>query len=53
VFEDEEIYFEVFLLYPTMKGDLLTFIKGEKAEKFSEIGFIMFLILMIYDISNL
>jgi hypothetical protein len=39
-----EVYYQIFLLYPLMKGDLMSYIRGKNLKKFSEDEVIIFLI---------
>jgi serine/threonine protein kinase len=42
-----QVFYQIFLLYPLMKGDLKSLIKGENRKNFSEDEVIIFLIQII------
>jgi serine/threonine protein kinase len=48
-----EVFYQIFLLYPLMKGDLKSLIKGKNSKKFSEDEVILFLIQIIKAIDLL
>jgi serine/threonine protein kinase len=48
-----EVYYKIFLLYPLMKGDLMSLIIGKNRKNFSEEEVIIFLIQIIKAIDLL
>jgi hypothetical protein len=48
-----DVFYQIFLLYPLMKGDLVSYIRGKNLKKFSEDEVILFLIQIIKAIDLL